>query len=642
MRQPRTKRTISQSTSTGPIRVSARGLGLFKLADGQTITIAKQHLKTALDNDLVEIAIDHQTNSGQVKKVIQRARTSFVGVFSVRQGQNTVAADDYHFYTEIKIPTKDIGQAKSGDKVLVKLSKWTDPKKNPLGKITRILGQPGVDETEMEGILLEHGFEINFPVAVEKEAATLKNQTEQLFAQELPRRRDLREVTTFTIDPQDAKDYDDALSFQVLANGNYEVGIHIADVSFFVRPNTALDQEASRRGTSIYLVDRTIPMLPEILSNDLCSLRAGTDRLTFSAMFELTAAGEIVAEWFGKSVIHSNKRFTYEEVQQVLTTQQGEYRAELSTLNKLAYALRTKKLEAGAITFEDEEIKFKLAPDGRPLAIAKKERTDAHKLIEDFMLLANKKVAEYVSRTVKNQPQTFIYRIHEAPDPEKIQALKDFLTPLGYQVKITGGKINSAELNRLLAATTGQPEENIVHRATVRAMQKAIYSTKNIGHYGLAFPSYTHFTSPIRRYPDLMVHRLLATYLAHKHPTAEALATYGRLAVTCSNQEKKAAEAERESVKYKQVEYLQNKIGQFFTGVISGITEHGLYVEETSTQAEGMIRLSALTDDYYRYEPKNFALRGEKTGKIFRLGDVIKIKLIKADPERKLIDFTLV
>jgi ribonuclease R len=629
---------------TGIIRISGRGEGSFVLPNGNLATIDTPNLNTALDGDTVTI-LSHSTKrdaKAEVIKIVTRKRMEFVGVIEQTDEVFFVVPEDRRMYVDILVMPDKILSAQNGDKVLVKIIAWTDAKKDPTGEIIQVIGRPGDNDVEMQSIVLEKGFRPEFPPEVDKEAEEARTRAQTNFAQELAKRRDFRGLPTFTIDPIDAKDYDDALSFQELPNGHFEVGVHIADVSFFVQPKTVLDNEAQNRATSIYLVDRTIPMLPEVLSNGECSLVEQQDRLAFSAVFEITADGIIKKDWFGKSIINSSKRFTYEQVQEILDKSGGLYYHELHTLNKLAYKLREQKIEAGALSFEDEEVKFRLDATGKPIDISKKERTDSHKLVEDFMLLANKRVAEYVSKLVKNQPYTFVYRIHESPDPEKMLALQEFLRPLGYKIEINGKKISSAELNRLLEKSIGQPEENIIQRATVRTMQKAIYSTKNVGHYGLAFSHYTHFTSPIRRYPDLMVHRLLEIYLSGKKPSNEMLSQYTELAIHCSAMEKLAAEAERDSIKYKQVEYMQDKIGEIFQGVISGVTEWGFYVEELETKADGLVRLADLKDDYYRLDQKNFAIVGEKTKKRYRLGDVVTVKVKQADLKRKIIDFVLV
>ncbi len=648
---------------TGPIRVSPRGEGSFVLPNGNLVTIETVDLNTALDGDTVSI-LPHGTkpnSKAEVTKVITRKRLEFVGIIEETNGVFFVTPEDRRVYVDILVMPEKVGGAKnslparSGDKVLVKIIEWSDPKKDPLGEIVKVIGRPGDNDVEMESIILEKGFRPEFPPEVESEAEAARKRALDDFSKELTVRRDFRGIPTFTIDPIDAKDYDDALSFKKLPTGHFEVGVHIADVSFFVRPGTVLDTEAQKRATSIYLVDRTIPMLPEVLSNGECSLVEGKDRFAFSAVFEMTPDGNIIKDWFGKSIINSSKRFAYEQVQDILDSpakilseqnlggqEGGQYFEELNTLNKLAYKLREQKIDAGALSFEDEEVKFKLDENGKPIDITKKERTDSHKLIEDFMLLANKRVAEYVSKLVKNQPFTFVYRIHESPDSEKMRALQDFLQPLGYKLEFNGKQVSSTELNKLLDSSVGQPEENIIQRATIRTMQKAIYSTKNVGHFGLAFPHYTHFTSPIRRYPDLMVHRLLEIYLSGKKPSNEMLSQYTELVIHCSAMEKLAAEAERDSIKYKQVEYLQDKIGEIFQGVISGVTEWGMYVEELETKADGLVRMADLKDDYYQLDQKNFAIVGEKLKKRYRLGDVINVRLKKVDLNRKIIDFELV
>lgn len=641
---------------TGVIRVSSRGEGSFALPNGNLALINTPDLNTALDGDTVTV-LPHSTKKdarAEVIKVVSRKRLEFVGIIEQTDGVFFVTPEDRRMYVDILVMPEKIAGAKNGDKVLVKIIEWSDPKKDPLGEIIQVIGRPGNNDVEMQSIILEKGFRPEFPPEVDAEAEAARKRALDSFEQELSKRRDFRGVPTFTIDPVDAKDFDDALSLSELPNGNFEVGVHIADVSFFVRPGTVLDEEAKKRATSIYLVDRTIPMLPEVLSNGECSLVEGKDRFAFSAVFEISPDGEIKKDWFGKSVINSSERFAYEEVQMILDSpakilqkqnlggqEADQYFAELDTLNKLAYKLREQKIDAGALSFEDEEVKFKLDETGKPIDVTKKERTDSHKLIEDFMLLANKRVAEYVSKIVKDQPYTFVYRIHESPDPEKMLALQEFLRPLGYKLEINGKRVSSSELNRLLEKSIGQPEENIIQRATIRTMQKAIYSTQNIGHFGLAFPHYTHFTSPIRRYPDLMVHRLLEIYLSGKKPSNEILSQYTELVIHCSAMEKLAAEAERDSVKYKQVEYMQDKIGEIFQGVISGVTEWGMYVEELETKADGLLRLADLKDDYYQLDQKNFAIVGEKTKKRYRLGDVITVKVKKTDLNRKIIDFEL-
>ena len=449
-------------------------------------------------------------------------------------------------------------------------------------------------------------------------------------------------MPTCTIDPIDAKDFDDALSLQTLANGDYEVGVHIADVSHYLKPGTALDDEARKRATSIYLVDRTIPMLPEVLSNDLCSLNPNEDKLTFSAIFVMSPEGKIKERKFAKTVIRSAKRFTYEEGQVVLDTAQGPFAKELAILNTLAEKLRAEKIKNGAITFENEEVKFELDAAGHPIRIYKKTRTAIHLLIEDFMLLANRSVAEYASGLVKDADGKFVYRVHDLPDEEKLQQLANFLRPLGYHLPLAKGEIKSGDLNTFLQSVAGRPEEGMIKTAAMRSMAKAIYDMKNIGHYGLAFPHYTNFTSPIRRYPDVMVHRLLEIYLKGDVPSPELLREYRALAARCSVRELEAQDAERESIKFKQAEFMQDKVGRVYDGIISGLAKWGIYIQEPETLAEGMVKLNDMKDDYYIFDEKNYAMVGERTKRRFRLGDKVRVKVVSAVPAQRLIDFAFV
>lgn len=638
-----------KQTAQGVIRIDGRGNGRLEITEtGETIEIENRYLNTALNGDTV-VVLRHAAKkgliAGEVDKILIRAKTRFVGIIEKAKGVYFVATDDRKMYADILIPAKETRKAQNGQKVLAEIIDWTDPKKDPIGRVLKVIGTPGEHQVEMETIILEKGFEREFPLKVEAEANKIKTNFQADIEAEIPKRRDFRQTSTLTIDPIDAKDFDDAISFRDLENGYFEVGVHIADVTHYLRAGSALDAEAIKRATSIYLVDQTIPMLPEVLSNDVCSLIEGQDRLTFSAVFTINLSGEIKEEWFGRTIINSDRRFTYEEVQTLLDqpeSSQEPYKKELTILNKIAYALRDKKIEQGALSFEDEELRFILDENKKPIQIIKKVRTDSHKLVEDFMLLANKKVAEFVSKINHNQEHTFVYRIHEAPDRDKLINLADFLKPLGYNLEVKGEKIDQDDLNRLLAKTIGTPEEFMIQKATIRSMSKAIYSMKNIGHYGLAFPHYTHFTSPIRRYPDDMVHRLLAIYLKGSKPKKEMLEEYAALSIHSSEREKQAQEAERDSVKFKQVEFMQTKIGQTLKGVISGVTEWGIFVEDIETKSEGMIRLRDLDDDYYSLDEKNYCLVGKKTKKKYRLGDTVNFVVTKTDLKNKNIDFKLI
>ena len=633
----------------GEIKVTGKGVGYFPVLEGEDYEIQPENLKTALNRDEVRIEPLKQEIYGRkqakVVEIIRRNKLDFVGTFeqpkSAPDGGAFVIPDDSRMYRDIYIPKDKFLGAKDGDKVQTHIADWPEPAKNPIGEVLRVIGRAGEHNAEMQAIVYEKGFEIDFPHDVEKEAEKIKEN----YAQEdkLKDRKDFRGTTTFTIDPEDAKDFDDALSIKEVGNDEYEVGIHIADVSHFVKEKTVLDKEAEKRGTSIYLVDRTIPMLPEVLSNDLCSLNPNEEKLAVSAVFIINKNAEVKEKWFGKTLIKSDKRFTYEEAQEIIDKGSGTFYQELKTLDTLAKVFRKKKFENGAIDFETTEVKFVLDEKGKPIRVYKKERKDTHKLIEDFMLLANREVAHYMHlASDKNSQAAFVYRIHDAPDREKIINLATFVKALGFELKNRDGETTAVDIAKMIKSVEGSPAEMLIKTAAIRSMSKAIYSTSNIGHFGLAFDYYTHFTSPIRRYPDLLVHRLLYRFLTKGKIEANELIKYSHLAAEASDRELDAAEAERASIKYKQVEYMQEHIGEIFDAQISGVSEWGIYVEEVNTKSEGLVRLRDLTDDYYELNEKLYAVIGKNTGKKYSLGDAVKVKLIASDPERKTLDFQFV
>ncbi len=639
---------MKEKTYTGQISVSGRGIGYFTVEGfEEDIEIQTPALNTALHNDTVEIVVHPETPNqrlqGEVIKILSRSKLRFVGVLE-QNGNNDfffLKPDDRRMYRDLFIHRSNALKAQKGDKVLAEIISWKDPMKSPEGRILKVLGKKGVHNVEMESIVLEKGFDSEFPPEIEKEAKAIAQREKSSADIEISKRKDFRKTTTFTIDPIDAKDFDDALSFKDLGDGTYEIGIHIADVSHYVQEGSLLDKEARKRGTSVYLVDRTIPMLPETLSNDLCSLNPKEDKFTFSTVVLMNNKAEILERWFGKTIIHSDKRFTYEEAQENLDKKSGEYFTELDTLNKLAKILQKEKFKNGAIEFETEEVKFELDGEGRPIRVYKKERKDTHKLVEEFMLLANREVAKFMNVEGKKTGNkgSFIYRIHDLPDKEKIINLNIFLKALGYNLNAPDGEVTAQELNNLLKQTEGKPEESLIKTAAIRSMAKAVYSTRNIGHFGLGFTYYTHFTSPIRRYPDLVVHRLLFRFLEKGKIEQDEMAKLERLAGDASDKEIAAAEAERASIKYKQVEFMQNHVGETFTGTISGVSEWGIYVEEKETKAEGMVKLKDLTDDFYSLDQKNYAIVGNKTKNRYTLGDIVKVKLVNADLDRKTLDY---
>lgn len=605
-------------------------------------------LRTAVDGDTVKLTLlpdrhgEHPV--GRVTEIVRRNRTRFVGKMQRTRNVGYVIPDFRKIHQDFIVFPDDFNGARENDKVVVEVTDWGEPGDNPVARVVEILGKAGENEAEIHSIMAEFGLPFRFPEPVEREAQRIK---EGITPKEIARRRDFRYATTFTIDPEDAKDFDDALSIEVLPNGNYRVGIHIADVTHYVRPGTALDQEALDRSTSVYLVDRTIPMLPERLSNELCSLRPHEEKLTFSAVFELDNHARILNEWFGRTIIKSDHRFTYEEAQQILETGKGLFAEELRLLNRLALQLRNERFARGAVNFETTEIKFKLDEKGRPLAVIPKIRKDAHKLIEEFMLLANKRVATYVYNLGKRSAgkgdekdgKTFVYRIHDYPDPEKIKDFALFARQFGHRINIDERSV-SRSLNKLMDEIEGKPEQNVLQQLAIRSMAKARYSTEPKGHFGLAFDHYTHFTSPIRRYPDMLVHRLLFHYLQGGKSVNKA--EYESMCVHASEREKRAADAERASVKYKQVEYMSMMDPErVYDGLISGVTEWGIYVEIIENNCEGMIRMADLDDDYYEYDERNYCIVGRRTRKVYTLGDQVRVKVKRTDIDRRLIDLVL-
>ena len=654
----RTKERRSKSVEEfeGIVSLSRDGFGFVK-AEGlkDDIFIPMRKLHFALNGDFVKIAVSKRriqaglkgrSLEGEVVKIIHRSPKPHIGVLVVRGRQVWAIVESKNMPYDIRIDVNDpselpeIGgkQAAHGMKVAVLVTDWPKRSPEPLGRIVDVLGVPGENDTEMHAILAEYQLPYRFEPEVEQAAEKISDAITQ---KDLAGRRDFRGVTTFTIDPTDAKDYDDALSYRKLENGNIEVGIHIADVTHYVTPGSVLDKEAFARGTSVYLVDRTIPMLPEKLSNRLCSLRPHEDKLTFSAVFEMNAKAKVISQWFGRTVINSDYRFDYEQAQQIIETKEGPLAAEIQELHELATILRKQRFEKGAISFERPEMKVIVDATGKPLDVIQKESKESNWLIEEFMLLANRCVAEYATKKCKAKNPTFVYRIHEDPDPEKLDSLRSFAKNFGHQLGDTSNPKEAAgALNALMKEAKGKPEENALQLLALRSMARARYSTDNVGHYGLAFQYYTHFTSPIRRYPDMMVHRLLAMYM--DGATSQDKLFYEDCCEHSSVREQIATDAERASIKYKMVEFMQDKIGRMFDGHVSGLTEWGIYVEIDPTKVEGMISLREIRSDWYQFDEEKYETRGKASGRIFRLGDPIKVRVLRANLEQKIIDYELV
>lgn len=619
----------------------------FFVVDGDDesshVFIAERNSAHAMNGDRVKIQMlakrKGRDPEGEVVEILERKQLTFVGTLDVQKQFAFLVMDSKILANDIFIPKENLKGGKDGDKALVEVVEWPKKAKNPIGKVIDILGQAGQNNTEMNAILAEFGLPYKYPEKVEAAANKIP---EDITPEEIAKREDMRNTLTFTIDPRDAKDFDDALSIKQLKNGRWEVGVHIADVTHYVQEGDIIDKEGESRATSIYLVDRTIPMLPERLSNGLCSLRPHEDKLCYSVIFELDEEANIKKHRITRTVIHSDRRFTYEEAQDIIETGKGDYSEEVLKLNDLAKKLRAKRFDNGAIAFDRHEVRFEIDEHGKPLSVYFKYAKDSNKLIEEFMLLANRTVAEFVGNVPKNKnAKTFVYRIHDIPNSEKMENLSEFIRRFGYKIKVDGTKTSvSKSINHLLDEVNGKPEENLISTIAIRAMAKAIYSTANIGHYGLAFEYYTHFTSPIRRYPDMMVHRLLTRYLDGGRSVSKQL--YESKCEHSSNMEQLAANAERASIKYKQVEYMSDKLGQVFDAVISGITEWGLYAEINENKCEGMVPIRDLDDDFYEFDEKNYCLRGRRNKRTYSLGDPIKIKVARANLERKQLDFALI
>lgn len=605
----------------------------------EDIWVSSQKLNGAMDGDKVKISVlsGGRRTEGEVVEILERKRTEFVGVVEILPKYAFVIPDHKKIYTDIYVRSERLNGAKDGEKVLVNITHWSEDERKPEGEVTQVLGKAGEHHTEMHAIMAEFGLPFGFPPEILEEANRID---ENITEEEIAQRRDFRGITTFTIDPEDAKDFDDALSIKKLENNHWEIGVHIADVTHYVTPKSRLEKEGFRRATSVYLVDRVIPMLPEKLSNELCSLRPHEDKLTFAAVFEMDENANVIREWFGRTIIHSDRRFSYEQAQQGLETGSGDFVDELILLNTLAKKLRDERFRKGAISFETVEVKFQLDKNGVPLAVTPKIRQDAHKLIEEFMLLANKKVAEFVYKQRRGKVKnTMVYRIHEAPDPEKIKTLSAFVGKLGYKLQVDEKKV-AGSLNKMIEDIEGKPEQGVLQSLAIRTMAKARYSTEAVGHFGLAFPHYSHFTSPIRRYPDMMAHRLLQHYLDGGNPVDEA--QYEEKCRHSSEMERTAAEAERASIKYKQVEFMRNAEERDFEGIVTGVTEFGIFVEMIETRCEGLVRMSDMDDDYYELDAENYRIFGRHSGKIIAFGDKVTVRVKATNLEKRTIDLEFV
>lgn len=628
---------------TGVIDLTSRGTA-YLITDEckEDVFIPQAWLNHALNGDKVKVLLSARSRrrrpEGEVVEILERKKETFVGTIQCSQHYAFLIPTGKQLPYDIFIPLSALNGAKNGEKAIVKITTWPENQKNPEGKVLEVLGQPGDNDTEMNAIMAEYELPVKFPTNVEKAADKI---AEEIPSEEIKKRKDFRDITTFTIDPKDAKDFDDALSVRRLENGNIEVGVHIADVSYYVEENSTLDKEAYNRATSVYLVDRTIPMLPERLSNGVCSLRPDEEKLCFSGVFELNTNAEVQNQWFGRTIIRSNRRFTYEEAQAMIEGGEGDYKQEILLLNDLAQKLRAARFENGAIDFDRIEVRFEIDEKGKPTGVYFKRSKEANKLIEEFMLLANKKVAERIGKVKEGQrAKTFVYRIHEQPNEDKLEDFSRFISRFGYRLRTTTPRNLSTSMNKLMSDVKDRPEQNLIETLAIRTMAKAAYSTVNIGHYGLAFDYYSHFTSPIRRYPDVMTHRLLQRYLDNgRSVNADK---YEEKCKHCSEMEQIAANAERASIKYKQVEFMADKLGETFMGTISGVTQWGFYVELNDTKCEGMVSISELEGDYYEFDEKNYCIVGRHHRKVYQLGDQVCIRVAKANLVARQLDFTLV
>ncbi len=603
------------------------------------IYVQSRDLGSAIHGDTVKVTLLGKKNGaspeGKVVEIVKRGRDRFVGRMEISKSFGFIVPDFKKVYSDFFVYPENLNGAKTNDKVLFEVTKWAEGDKSAEGKVIEILGKAGENNAEIHSIMAEFDLPFRFPESVLKESEKIQ---EGITNEEVKARRDFRKVPTFTIDPEDAKDFDDALSFQKLPNGNYEIGVHIADVTHYVRPGNDLDADAFDRATSVYLVDRTVPMLPERLSNELCSLRPHEDKLTFAAVFEMDPKGKIHHEWFGRTIIHSDHRFTYEQAQEVIETGQGTFAEEIKILNSLHLILRKERFRKGAVNFETTEVKFKLDKDGKPLMVVPKVRKEAHKLIEEFMLLANRAVATFIFKMKKGEEKnTFVYRTHDYPNPEKVADFAVFAKQFGHNLQIDDATV-SRSLNKLMDEIEGKPEQNVLQSLAVRAMAKAKYTTEAKQHFGLAFDHYTHFTSPIRRYPDMMVHRLLQHYLDGGKSVNKK--EFEEKCIHSSEREKRAADAERASIKYKQVEFMSLAEQKPYDGIITGVTEFGIFVEIVETKCEGMVRMADMKDDFYEFDEKNYRAIGRRRKKVYRLGDKVVVLIKKTDVDRRLIDLT--